>query len=175
MVKSTTDQSAKATKASKVVEAKVSKKASEQAAKKEKDKETIKKAFGRERADLTIKYCLEHNLNCRDDEVKELAFVNQDEWVCYLCCSKDVEATSERCCSRFACEKHMVFDRVCFINSLKCGRCRNWCAEGHVVCKDCFDEEEEVLEYCWESWVSKEVKDKYFSLASEYLKGTKKG
>ena len=175
----TTQAKASATKKAK---ASTTKKADDDGRKliKEKSKEKIKKTFGSARADLIIKHCIEYNLIGQlsynkedDDELKELAY--NKEWYCYLCCSKDVNGSTENCCNRFVCQEHAFFDRHCFLCELRCHCCeKNWCAEGHIVCKDCLDKEEKYLEDsledCWDREGRKEELTKFLSKASPYLK-----
>ena len=184
--KSTTKSKANSTttqaKAAASKKAKASKKADDDAElnlKKEKSKEKIKKTFGSARADLIIKHCIEYNLIGQlsynkedDDELSELAY--NKEWYCYLCCSKDVNGSTENCCNRFVCQEHAFFDRHCFLCELRCNCCeKNWCAEGHIVCKDCLDKEEKYLEDsledCWDREGRKEELTKFLSKASPYL------
>jgi len=177
---STTTQAKAA--ASKKAKASITKKADDDAElnlKKEKSKEKIKKTFGSARADLIIKHCIEYNLIGQlsynkedDDELSELAY--NKEWYCYLCCSKDVNGSTENCCNRFVCQEHAFFDRHCFLCELRCHCCEeNWCAEGHIVCKDCLDKEEKYLEDsledCWDREGRKEELTKFLSKASPYL------
>ena len=78
--------------------------------------------------------------------------------------------SAEYCCNRLTCEEHTIWRRddlnVCFLCCLGCSSCQKaFCAKGHVVCKDCLADEEEIEE----SWERKENLDDCKAQSEAYL------